>query len=512
MKRITSILLLVVLVLSMFTGCNQNELSMYEISNEISLLDAAEQSGYIEFDFDIASLFDPYSDTYEQDMAMLDLVQQQIDTLHLDKLYYTASMDQDKNVMQVEYYIKDDANKNVSLFEIRLVDNAFYVNYDGLSELILPYLKANDNTDPKLLAAFEKTAGFIQFDIEEIYENAYSPYSATSLQMQNQFNLKERKAFLEEMKTLIDDFMVNTLSDFTTDKVTKSYNSTNKADMYSYTFTSDDIVVVGLNFAEYFLNHFGEFKTFILALYSNDSFLEYSGIAEPEDKEFFIQNMTDTFDAMEAELESVKVSFAEFKANEEETGEAKAMLKSALGDSSFTYGLGQEDSNTYHQNINLYLNFTSPMSASENFTLTCDAHAEITKRSSVRVSAPAEFMTFETFNGLFPDTLSINVDYDDYTYQMGLTGSDYGYIDTLIRDGRSYVAIEDVPGKLGYAIKWSDPDQKPYYILPDGSDTAFVQDFFVENGIVYIAVSEYRNVGYTVTWDDYSRTITIETN
>jgi len=64
---------------------------------------------------------------------------------------------------------------------------------------------------------------------------------------------------------------------------------------------------------------------------------------------------------------------------------------------------------------------------------------------------------------------------------------------------------------MAYAIKWSPADNKPYYVLPDGSDTAFVEDFFVENGETYIGFSEYRNTGYTVEWDDIYRIITVKT-
>ena len=168
MKRTVSVLLLIALVISLATGCSKNEISLYKISNEISMLDAFEQEGTIEYDFDFEAMLDPDSSSYEEDLAMLQMVENQIDELNLNKLYYRALVDQEESLMQVDYYIMDNNQQEIELLDIRLINEKFFVNYDGLSELILPFLEASDNPDPEMLAFFEKSPGYIQFDLNEI--------------------------------------------------------------------------------------------------------------------------------------------------------------------------------------------------------------------------------------------------------------------------------------------------------------------------------------------------------
>ncbi len=186
MKRIVSTMLVVILIIGLMTGCNDNEISMYKLSNEISLITAMKQEGHIEYSFNFESLLDSTSDTYDQDKAIYDLIQEQIDTLNLNKIYYTASVDQSKSLMQAEYYMKDKDNKNAPLFDIIFVNQEFFVNYDGLADLLLPYLLTVEDSNSKAVAFFEAADGYIQFDFNDMIDpnNAASPYSATSMQLQ----------------------------------------------------------------------------------------------------------------------------------------------------------------------------------------------------------------------------------------------------------------------------------------------------------------------------------------
>ncbi len=99
------------------------------------------------------------------------------------------------------------------------------------------------------------------------------------------YNLEERHAFVKDLQSDLDAFMIDTMKDFTTDKVNKEYNSSLKSDMYTYTFNTDDVVDVGLGFVQYILNNFGEVKAFYFTLLDNDNFLEYSGMTTEADKE-----------------------------------------------------------------------------------------------------------------------------------------------------------------------------------------------------------------------------------
>jgi len=513
MKRIVSTILVVILIIGLMTGCNDNEISMYKLSNEVSLLNAMKQEGHIEYTFNFESLLDPYSESYEKDKAMYDLVQEQIKALNLDKIYYSSSVDQNKNMLNTKYYIKDKNSKAIDLFDILLIEETFYVNYDGLADLALPYLMMVEDNDSKLLQFFEAADGYIQFSFEDMVDpsNTASPFAASSMQLQNGYNLKERHAFLQDLQADLDTFMLETMKDFTTSKVEKEYNSSLKSDMYTYTFKSDDIVDVGLSFVKYILDNFTEVKAFYFTLLENDNFLEYYGMTTETDKEMFVAQMKEAFDTIEENMEEAQMMIDEQIATEAETGELKTTLKGFLGESYLTYGLGKNSSDKYLQTVDLHVDFSSPFDPSSAMTMDFKTESNVTKKSSVSVTAPTEFVTFETFNNKFPDTLALGVDYGDYTYSTGLVGSDYGYADAFIRNGRSYIGLSSVPGKMIHAIKWSEADQKPYYVLPDASGTGFVEDFFLENGEIYVAIAEYRNPGYEVTWDDYSRVITIKT-
>ncbi len=160
--------------------------------------------------------------------------------------------------MQAEYYMKDKDNKNAPLFDIIFVNQEFFVNYDGLADLLLPYLLTVEDSNSKAVAFFEAADGYIQFDFNDMIDpnNAASPYSATSMQLQKAYNLEERHAFVKDLQSDLDAFMIDTMKDFTTDKVNKEYNSSLKSDMYTYTFNTDDVVDVGLGFVQYILNNF----------------------------------------------------------------------------------------------------------------------------------------------------------------------------------------------------------------------------------------------------------------
>lgn len=509
MKRFISILLLCVLVLSLMTGCNQNELGLYQLSNEMSLLSTLKQEGSISFSYNFEDLLDASDEDYDQDKAMMALFNEQVKLLNLDTIYYTSSMNQSKNMLEMNYYLLTDDNKKQELFDVRLIDSIFYVNYDGISGLILPYLQAASDADPELLAFFENSTGYIQFDLNELL-GAGSDYTTTqaSMQLKGNLDLSKRRAFLVELQKDFTVLMEETMKDFTTDLVEKTYSKTNKADMYTYTVKSDDLVDVGLSFVQYFLNNFTQFRTFYVSILENDNFLSYLGLTTEEDKEMYVQTVTDGLDMIEANLEEAKTEIDTMVENENETGQYKAMLGSFLGDSYFTYALGKS-SKSYHNDVAFHLSFASPYGTGESFTFDIDANSKSTATSSVTVAVPDEFMTFEEFNNKFPDVVTFDVDYGDYTYKTGLMGSDFGYSNVVIREGRSYVSLDSVPGQLGYAIKWSPADNKPYYLLDDGSGTGFIEDFFVEDGTVYVAFGAYRNLGYSVEWNDVYREIIV---
>jgi len=131
MKKTLSILLMLVMALSLMTGCTPDELSYLGLSQEINNLDAYTMSGTMKWDADLENLLSAADSTVLEAPASQEEIVRLIEKEGLKNIAYTMSVSMKKNAMSATY----SAGKN-KLFTFVMLNNTFYLNADGLLELI----------------------------------------------------------------------------------------------------------------------------------------------------------------------------------------------------------------------------------------------------------------------------------------------------------------------------------------------------------------------------------------
>ncbi len=492
MKKTLSILLMLVMALSLMTGCTPDELSYLGLSQEINNLDAYTMSGTMKWDADLENLLAAADSTVLEAPASQEEIVRLIEKEGLKNITYTMSVNMKKNAMSASY----SAGKN-KLFTFVLLNNTFYLNADGLLELI----QRNDTEAVQNSAAYEKLAAikgkYLSITADELVSTGMFPEGALP-PAQLKDMLSKRQQLNRNIMTYFMDYVKNDLSGYTTGLLKKSYSSSLGADVYQINASLDQMPLVGMDFLMVVLDHLDGTERFLLKVVNDPLMAEQVG----EDAATLNTQIKSGFEELRAELDTTRQTLATALAEEKASKTYGNQIKSMVGDITFRSDLAKLSTGKYYNSVAVNYKAANPFNGFQWLTFTMDATVD--GSGEPVIAAPGSTVSFVSFNSTLPHTLVLEPDYDSATYTPGLLGDKYLDAAMFNINGYWYVDLAALPAPFAGLVAQSGGQ----YTL--GGQPLEASDIHQGGGKTLIAVKAFKKAGVVITWDEEFRTITLE--
>ncbi len=519
MKRMISILLVTILTMSVFAGCAREELSFYNLYkdlNELVLSKPVRSEGKVSFSLD----------TLPQEMLESGMDDSEIEVINGviaftndNSFVYTMDSDVKNNKTVAQFDLSsNNADESIPLMTvIRNVDTT-YVKLDDYIQAIKDVFSSfvTEEEMIQLNDEFDSVFGGIEYisisdeELITFYANLLGSTSGSSVegeliaeQFKGQLDAGARQKQSEAYSRFVDQMLEEVYSDYSMDIVEK------EDDKYSITFDADNLGDTVIGFLDYSLENSEDLV---------DAISEY--ILELSDEEYSLLVGVYAMDMMNKELlvDELKDASEDFIDNKDQYKDDleealvlyNSMMKAYIEGSMLTFTIGEED-DVFTRDTMLKVQVNDIVDESVTFDATMTINESFEEIDSFDVEVPTDnVVTFTEYLDRMPKSMQIYVDYDMYVMMNISQGqlSDTGLIDTIIKDGSSYLPTRMIAEKFGETIEWDNEVKKPY-LLRDG-EKLYINEFIIEDGVSYVKVREFENFGYTIGWDGDARLITIE--
>lgn len=223
---------------------------------------------------------------------------------------------------------------------------------------------------------------------------------------------------------------------------------------------------------------------------------------DPQERDVYIQTIDDT--ATQIKMTGPEL-ITQFEATQNETAQS---IHEMFGDSKITVILEKSGSNKYDTQIDAFWDFQVPEQPDSAFTFSFKMNDRTAKSSTFDVPVPAaeDIMTFTDWMSKLPKEMDIEPEYGYYTLTQGLS-TDSGEIDTTIINNRTIVPLRQVAEAFQEKIGWDSKKQQAF--VEQNGERIYLSGT-IRDGSIYVYIKEFEKLGYTITWDSDSGTITLK--
>lgn len=492
MKKTLSLLMLLVMALSLLTGCTPDELSYLGISQEVNSLDAYTMTGTMTWDADLEGLLDTADNAVLDTPASKAEVIRLIEKEGLKKISFDMSVNMKQNALSASY--SAGGNK---LFTFVLLNDTFYLNADGIIDMV----RRNDADAVQNSAAYEKLAAlkgkYLSLSPEELSEAGILP-SEISPATQLKGMLTKRQQLNRNIMTYFMDYAKKDLAGYSTGLVKKSYNSSLGADVYRAEGTLEQMPLVGMSFAMTVLDHLDGTEAFLLKVVNDPLMVEQTG----HDAASLSEEVKSGIAEIRSDLVNIRQTLDTAMTEEKASKTYGTQIKALVGDVSFSAELAKLQSSKYFNSVSFSYKSANPFSSFRYMNL--NVQGTVNAGSSPTISVPGSTVPFMTFNATLPHTLVLEPDYGSATYTAGLLGDQYLDAEMYNIDGYWFIDKASLPGPFGAMIVQNGST----FTL--GGQALDATDVHVGGGKTLIAVKAFKKAGVTITWDETDRTITLD--
>ncbi len=491
MKKSLALLLVLLLAVSLFSGCSSDELAFLQMNQEVSSLDTYSMTGTLNWDADLDALASVLAKDDLERKAALEFAQI-VKKEGLKSLSFAYGINIPAESMSVQY-----SAGGHQLFDMVLIKDTGYVNFDGLLALI----QRNDSDslqDTALFSNLQSIKGkYLSFS-EADFQTAGTASSPALSSFKYQDSIIKQQALRKNMQTYLMDFIKTEMSGYNPGLVKKTYDASLKADVYGYSVKTEELPLLTLDFLKVILDHLDGAETFATRVVNDPVFLAEAGV----DADMLKTTVKTSFADIRANLSDTRKTLDETIQSERSTGELSKMIKSTIGSATMECRVAKTAPQKYWNQVKVSLT-ESPASfpvknAWMDIAVTVDASA------APVIQKPVSAVSFMEFNDRLPHTLVIEPDYDSASYDAGLLGSEYRDTVMINKNGHWFVSIDSLPQHFRSLVKVNEKT------VTVGSHVLQTPDELHPWGGTYIAVSAFKNANVTVTWDDSERTITLE--
>lgn len=480
MKRNKMWVLLIVAVLSvsLLSGCSQAENNFIDLMNESSSMKVFES----------------------QETASLKLNKLPSD-LTEDNTVAAAAIQSMLSRYAIKSNVKMDANKQVSEGKIVLVDTnsgaekeflsyvasegTIYVKVDDLVALA----NTIDNQELKKSLSVLEGVQYVSISSEEMAQM----FPASGKTVYNIMDIQKQQSLYQKLvntlsKKAFDGYETGMVKEIGKDKFTLNVDKQGVLDnikplMVYYINNADKIntSMVG------FLEGLDDEELAMLSLTPEIRSEAVSGLSKMTDE--VVANPDKYLDQVDELAAAAK--------------EGSGIMGDKTGIKIVMEKLGEEN---FAQTTDFAFNMADPENAGNVIDMEINSKTEVKGIDPFTVSIPeTNIISFTDLQKKMPRTLNIDTGKKQYTVSQGFSSSS-GNIDLRIEKGYTYLPVRTIGEALNETVGW-DSHAKQAYVVKDGKNINMAGAIY--NSRAFIKIRDFEKLGYTVTWNNETKTATI---
>ncbi len=493
MKKLLALLTMFVLTASLLAGCTPDELSFLQLNQEINTLDTYTMEGSLNWDADLEALLKESDDIDPELLESQREFIRVVDAEGLRNITFTYRIDLKNNAMNAQYSAGNNA-----LFNLIMIKDTYYVNFDGLLELV----KRNDTQalqETEEYGKLEALKGkYLMFSTQDLIASGLSSSKLLGpAQLQN--SLVRQQALGKNIMNYFIDFAKTELSGYSPGLLKKTYDSSLGADVYGYSVKVDQMPLLTLNLLLVLLDHLDGTEALVTKIVSEPVIAEQTGV----DKEKMTAEIKSAFTTIRSNLPATRLQLTALIAEEQNNASLGAKVREMMGTATVETKVAKLASSKYWNQVRITLDNPSGKFPLKKASL--DAEVTVDAGKAPVISAPAATVPFKVFNDTLPHTLVLEPDTDSATYDAGALPKQYIDVDMNNIGGYWFISTGSLPEHFKAQLK----QEGTAYTL-GGKALTSPATLQVVGDNTYIAVSAFRNAGITVTWDGQYRTLTLE--
>ncbi|HAN10411.1 MAG TPA: hypothetical protein DCP90_07340 [Clostridiales bacterium] len=500
MKKILSLFLVTVMMVTLFTGCTKEELGLWNLTKEVSNLSVFE--GTENIDINAEQLFD----LIDKESAKLgtEFTTEQKEILNKARvflrdnsiqLFVKYNKDNIEGMIEVNTITKK-TNEKKTFTTMILKGEKVYINV----EQIVAYLSNSGLYQvDQLLNNTGKSVKYIMIDLKDLADS-----NVGSLK----YSMGTSQALTDKYIKFADQLFEVVFKDFTTGQIEKT-----GTDSYSMSINGEEMMDVAVDAAINLINNYDGFAEAFVNLINTLTDEELKSLNLGDSKENIITNFNQSKQSVKENKETAITQMQM----------AKAMIKSEQYKPLFesilmTYSLAKKSSTNYTDEFSFKMNLTPMINTiigqtDAMITNECNigivATSNITKLSSVSITAPTEgVIDVKDIKKYAKQKLKVNVDNGAYNQTISeFPTSSYENLDVKLINDYSYLPARKVVEILGDEINWDNTQKKAYVTINE--EKVYLEGVII-NERTYIKVRELEKIGYKINWNEKTREAEIE--
>lgn len=480
-KRWLALLLVLMMGMSIISGCSPAEKTYYSLMSEVSSQEVFEDTG--SYVIDLSTL--PSSMFTGQDAMSAQTLNSALGQLLIE---FSGKVDMNQDAFQYDYTIFDNRTKaEKGSFSVVYKNNIMYIKIDQLLSFIGQFCTPAEKQNLDRIFTGVQWISISDQEMSALMPEGSQPgVTSQLLQKSSRQNLVFKKLF--------DGLINDVYGDYSADLVTQSGNK------YTLTLRGADLMDVFKSGAIYTINNIDKLSL------SLKNFL--NGLSPAEAAQLGI-----TYQAKLQALQSLDVMVAEVKQDSQSaiweieslSAASEAEMQRVLNDSAIVSSIEKAGANSYNVASRIHLNITGTSSV-DRLNCTFSSTQTIKTGGNVQVTAPATATSITVLQGKMPRQMTVYVDSGYYTSSNGLF-SNSGRLSVQMVEGRTYLPLRMVGESLGETVGW-DASAHQAYVLQNGQRINMTG--IIVNSRTYIKMRDFEKLGFTVGWNDYTRMVTVE--
>lgn len=493
MKKTLAFFTILLMTVSLLAGCTPEEMTFLQLNQEIGTLDTYTMTGSINWDTDLEMLLGDSEDIGIEKLASQKDFIRMIDAEGLKHITFSYAVDMKNSAVEASY-----SAGNAPLFSLILVKDTYYVNFDGLLDLV----KRNDTQALQEDPVFKKLEAlkgkYLAVTTQELLSDGFlategmqPPLMQNSLAKQQAFNKNIQNAFI--------DFAKTELSEHNPGLVKKTYDSSLKADVFGYSVKLEEMPLITLEFMMVLLDHLDSTEALVTRIISDPVIQEQAGM----DKDTMLTEVKSGFDKVRGSLSETKLQLSAVIAQEKTTREFGTQIQSLIGSATLESSIAKLAPKKYWSQMKMTLENTSSKIPFKRASL--DATVTLDAGQSPVIGVPASVIPFNTFNETLPHILILEPDTNSATYEAGLLPTKHLKVDMKNIGGYWFISTGSLPKQYQALVK-----QEGAAVSIGGTALSAPASLHRAGDVTYISVSSLRNAGMDISWNSEYRTLTVK--
>lgn len=485
-KKLVSLLLVCMLLLSVvLTGCSTNEVEMYQSFKKMADLS---YGGPVETTGEIEMNLGSLKSLLGKEDALAEKV---LTAIESNKLTYVAKMDVTKDIADTQYFLENKATGTKTLF-IHMIraNEAYYVDVDSFIGVIKQYVEGSDLKELNALDARGKWLKLTDAEYKDLVFGAAGLPKTNPAYSNTSVKLSDSKKMID-LYTRLYDGLFKAYDKMGSNTVQKSDNT------YTFKLDSDTAYPFIEQTAFFTLDHVEPITAIMANFFTTLS-----------DEEIKMMGLTrsDADQAAKAMKESIKKSDIDNARKQlaSVTPEMKEMFKSMYKGSQILYAVTSKDKDTFNNAFDFTIKLQSPTS-SDTVSFVIKGKDEIKRLESVAITAPdTQIITMADVKAITPDTLTFYAK-SSYALNKDLVSS-YGETKVMVKEGRSYVPVNLVANSFGYQSLTNATDKTVTFTKGDVKAT---MGTLTDKGEVFVKAVDLEKIGVEVKYEAKTQVLTL---